>query len=134
MTQANKKLVRDFFKSISSGNVPDDLLTDDMTFWSVNSGTADKARFQAAMKILASIFSGTLTYDFISLTAEENRVAAEIQSDGTLIGGEPFHNNHMFLFRIRDGRVASVAEYMNQFLVRDKIAPLMQAIMAKALT
>lgn len=134
MTQPNHQLVRDFFVAMSSGNVPDELLTPDMTFWSVNAGTADKARFQGAMKILASIFSNSLIYNIQSLTAEEDRVVAEVQSDGTLIGGEPFHNNHMFLFRIRDGRVASVAEYMNQFLVRDKIAPLMQAIMVKAST
>jgi len=131
MTQSNHQLVRDFFTAIASGNLPDDLLTPDMTFWTVNSGTADKARFQGAMKLLASIFSGTLTYDIKSLTAEEDRVVAEVQSHGTLANGEAFNNAHMFLFRIRDGRVASGVEFMNQFVVRDTIAPLMQAAMAK---
>ena len=132
MTESNRQLVRDFFTAIASGNLPDDLVTPDMTFWSINSVTADKARFQGAMKILASIFSSPLIYRIQSLTAEEDRVVAEVQSDGTLVSGEPFHNNHMFLFRIRDGRIVSVAEFMNQLLVRDKIIPLMQAATAKA--
>jgi uncharacterized protein len=132
MTQSNRQLVIDFFAAIPSGNVPDDLLTSDMSFWSVNGGTADKARFQGAMKILASIFADTLTYNIDSLTAEEDRVIAEVQSHGTLTNGEAIHNTHMFRFRIRDGRIASVAEFMNQLIVREKIAPLMQAAFAKA--
>jgi uncharacterized protein len=131
MAQVNHQLVRHFFTAIATGNLPDNLLTSDMTFWSVNSGTSDKARFQGAMKILASIFGGTMVYNIDSLTAEEDRVVAEVQSRGTLVNGEAFHNTHIFLFRIHNARIASVAEYMNQFLVRDKIAPLMQAAMAK---
>jgi len=129
MASPNHQLVRDFFSAISCGNVPDELLTPDMTFWSVNGGTAEKARFQGAMKILASIFAGTLVYEIDSLTAEEDRVVAEIRSHGTLINGEAISNTHMFLFRFRDGRVASVSEYMNQFVVREKIAPLMLVAM-----
>lgn len=131
MTPANHQLVRDFFTAIASGNVPDDLLTQDMSLWTVNGGTSDRARFQGAMKMLASIFSGTLRYEIDALTAEDDRVAAEVQSHGTLPDGEPFHNTHLFMFRIRDGRIAAVAEFMNQFIVREKIAPLMLAAMRK---
>ena len=132
MTPAKHQLVRDFFTAIASGDVPDDLLTPDMSLWTVNGGTSDKARFQDAMKMLASIFGGTLRYEIDALTAEEDRVAAEVQSHGTLPDGEPFHNIHLFMFRIRDGRIASVAEFMNQFIVREKIAPLMLAAMTRA--
>lgn len=131
MTPVSHQLVRDFFTAIASGDVPDDLLTQDMSLWTVNGGTSDKARFQGAMKMLASIFCGTLRYEIDALTAEEDRVAAEVQSYGTLPDGEPFHNTHLFMFRIRDGRIASVAEFMNQFIVREKIAPLMLAAMAR---
>ncbi len=131
MTPVNHQLVRDFFTAIASGNVPDDLLTQDMSLWTVNGGTSDRARFQGAMKMLASIFSGTLRYEIDALTAEDDRVAAEVQSHGTLPDGEPFHNTHLFMFRIRDGRIAAVAEFMNQFIVREKIAPLMLAAMRK---
>lgn len=130
LARHNHQLVRDFFLAIAKGEVPDNLVTDDMTFWSVNSGMADRARFHGAMKILSSIFSGTLVYDIESLTAEENRVVAEIKSHGTL-ADEPFNNTHLFLFRIRDGRIENAVEYMNQFVVRDRIIPQMQAAMSK---
>lgn len=130
MTQQHHQLVRDFFLAIAKGEVPDTLVTPDMTFWSINSGTTDKARFCGAMKILSAIFSGSLVYNIESLTAEEDRVVAEINSHGTL-AGEPFNNAHIFLFRIRDGRIAAAKEFMNQFTVREKIAPAMQAMLAQ---
>jgi len=133
MTRSNRQLVEEFFKAIASGDVPDALITPDMTFWSVNSGMSDKARFLGGIKILASIFEkGTLAYFIDSITAEEDRLVAEIRSQGTLINGEPLANTHVFLFQLRDGRIAAAREYMNQFIVREKIVPLMQAAMAKS--
>lgn len=132
MTQSNHQLVRDFFAALSTGNLPDELLTPDMTAWTTTSGASDKAHFQGGVKLLASIFSGSLRYSIDSLTAEEDRVAAEVQSRGTLVNGEDFHNTHVFMFRIRDGRIASVAEHMNAFIVREKLVPLLQAAMGRA--
>ena len=132
MTQSNHQLVRDFFAVLPTGNLPDELLTPDMTAWTTTSGASDKARFQGGVKLLASIFSGSLRYSIDSLTAEEDRVAAEVQSRGTLVNGEDFHNTHVFMFRIRDGRIASVAEHMNAFIVREKLVPLLQAAMGRA--
>lgn len=132
MKEDNYQLVRDFFAAIASGDLRENLVTEDMTAWTATSGATDKARFQGGVKMLASIFGGTLVYTIDALTADEDRVAAEVQSHGTLAGGEPFHNTHVFVFRIRDGRIASVAEHMNQFIVRDKIVPLIQAAMAGA--
>jgi uncharacterized protein len=131
MTQANHLLVRGFFAALGKGQFPDDLLTPDMTLWTVTSGISDKARFQGGVLMLAAIFGGTLVYSIDTLTAEEDRVAAEVQSRGTLINGEPYHNTHVFTFRIREGRIAAVAEYMNQSIVREKIVPLLQATMTK---
>ncbi len=131
MTSSNHQLVRDFFKAIAQGDVPENRVTADLTFWSVNAGDTDKARFQLGIKLLATIFNKTMVYHIESLTAEDDRVVAEVRSTGTLADGEPFSNTHMFLFRVRDGRIAYVAEYMNQFVVREKIAPRLQALMTK---
>ncbi len=127
MTQRNLQLVREFFNAISKGELPDDLVTPDMTAWTVSSGASDKQRFQGGIKLLASIFAGSLSYTIDVSTCEDDRVVAETRSHGTLTNGEDFNNTHVFLFRIRDGRIASVAEYMNQNVVRDQLVPLMQA-------
>lgn len=132
MTSPNHQLVRDFFAALSSGNLPDELLTPDMTAWTTTSGTSDKARYQGSVKLLGSVFNDGLTYTVQSLTAEEDRVAAEVQSHGTLVNGEVFQNTYVFVFRIRDGRIASAAEHFNPDIVREKIVPLIQAAMAKA--
>lgn len=126
------QLARDFFVAIAAGDLPEYLVTDDMSAWTLTSGDADKARFQGGVKLLASIFGGTLHYTVNALTAEDDRVVAEVHSDGTLINGEAFHNVHVFSFRIRDGRIAWVGEYMNPFVVQEKIVPLLKAAMSKA--
>ena len=126
------QLIRTFFDGISQGEVSEELLTPDMTFWSVNSGKTDKPRFLAGIKVLAQIANRSIQYTIVALTAEEDRVVAEVTSTGTLINGEALSNNHVFLFRLRDEKIASAAEYMNQIVVREKIAPLMQEIMSKA--
>lgn len=130
MNQSSHRIARDFFAAIAGGDLPEQLVTPDMAAWTVTSGATDKARFQGGVKLLASIFGGTLTYTIDALTAEDDRVVAEVRSHGTLAGGEPFQNTHVFILRVREGRVASVAEFMNQDAVRDKIVPLMQAAMA----
>lgn len=134
MTRENHELVRKFFAALGKGQLPDDLLTPDMTMWTLTSGSSDKARFQGGVQMLAGIFGGTLVYTIDALTAEEDRVAAEVRSHGTLVSGEPFHNNHVFTFRIRDGRIAAVSEYMNQTVVREKIMPLLQSALARRQT
>jgi ketosteroid isomerase-like protein len=128
---AYDQLARDFFAALGSGDVPDDLLTDDMTGWTSN-GTLDRATFQGAMKFYVSVFADGPVYTIDSLTAEDDRVAAEVRSSGTLVNGQPFDNTHVYILRIRDGRVAHMAEHMNQLVVRDQIVPLMQAAMAKS--
>ena len=130
MTGPHDRLASEFFAALGSGDVPDHLLTDDMSGWTSN-GTLDKATFQGAMKFYASVFADGPVYTIDSLTAEEDRVAAEVRSSGTLVNGEPFNNTHVYILRIRDGRVAHMAEHMNQLVVRDQIVPLMQAAMAK---
>jgi hypothetical protein len=131
MPHANHQLARSLFTALSNGNVPDELLTSDMTAWTTTSGTTDKARYQGGIKMLATLFTGGLKYTVDSLTAEEDRVAAEVQSRGTLTNGDAFHNIYIFMIRIRDGRIASVAEHFNPGPVQEKILPLLQAAMSK---
>ena len=124
-----KALVKAFMQGVSAGVVDDALLTDNMTFWSVNSGESDKARFTGGIALLAKAGNHAIRYEIVSLTCEENRAVAEVESSGTLINGESVANSHVFLFELQTGRIAKVKEYMNQFVVKDKIAPVMQSLL-----
>jgi ketosteroid isomerase-like protein len=133
MAQTNHQLARRFFQALSNGEIPDALLTPDMTAWTTSSGAwSDKARFQYGIKLLASIFNGGLAYTIDSLTAEADRVAAEVQSRGTLVNGEDYHGRYAFMLRVRDGRIASVAEHNDPGPVREKLGPLLKAALQNA--
>lgn len=131
MSATHHQLVRDFFAAIAQGELPEALVTEDMSAWTLTSGDTDQQRFRMGVKLLAGIFNGTLHYTINAITAEDDRVVAEAHSNGTLSNGVDFHNVHVFTFRIRDGRIAWVGEYMNPLIVQEKIVPLMQASMSK---
>jgi ketosteroid isomerase-like protein len=131
LNTAGHQIVMRFFEGLGAGMLSDDLFTADMTVWTVSSGAADKARFLAGARLLASLFNGTLAYTVDSLTAQDDRIAVEAQSRGTLANGESYHNTHMYLFSIRDGRIAALSEYMNQTLIKERIVPLIQAAMSR---
>jgi len=127
MSKSNHLLVRDFFVAIAKGELPDTLVTPDLAVWTLTGGNTDGARFQGGVKMLASLFGGTLEYSVDAITAEEDRAVAEVRSHGTLVNGEHYENTQVFTFRVREGRIAAVREYMNPIVVREKIVPLLQA-------
>jgi ketosteroid isomerase-like protein len=55
-----------------------------------------------------------------------------VQSSGTLINGEDYHGRYVFLLRVRDGRIASVAEHNDPGAVREKLGPLLKSALQKA--
>jgi ketosteroid isomerase-like protein len=131
MTATHHQIVRDFLAGLCEGELSDDALTPDFSGWTVLSGPVDKATYQRAFKVFAQIFEEGPVPTIHSLTAEEDRVVAEFRSKGTLRNGDAYQNDYLFLFRIRDGRIAYVGEYFNPDIVREKIAPAMAAAFAR---
>ena len=125
LKQQNYQLAREYFTAVSNGDLPDSLLTSDMTGWITTGGTLDKARYQHLIRLLAAMCARPLTFTIKSLTSDEDRVVAEAKSQGTLINGEEYRNTYVFVFRIRDGRIASVAEHYNALIAQEKLIPLM---------
>ena len=131
MSQANHQIVRNFFAALAAGTLSDEHLTDDMTTWTVLSGDADRATFLQGVTFLARLFAGDFEYTLDAITAEEDRVAVETRSHGTFLDGTPFANDHVFLFRIRDGKVAYMGEFMNPDRVKEGIMPRLMAAMGQ---
>ena len=52
---ANYELARAYFTAVSNGELPDSLLTPDMTAWLTSGGTLDKTRYQHLIKLLAAM-------------------------------------------------------------------------------
>ena len=128
MTDANKALARAYFAAVTAGELPDALLTPDMTAWTTTQGVMDKGAYQALIRLLARMCAEPLAFTVDSLTAEEDRVVAEARSAGVLVDGQPYANTYIFVFRIRDGRIAAIAEHFNALVVQEKLIPLVKKL------
>jgi ketosteroid isomerase-like protein len=132
MSEANHQIARDFVAALSGGALPDALLAPDFTVWTTTTPGIDGATYQGGIVLLATVFSEKPIYSIDSLTAEDDRVIVEAQARGVLVNGEPYHNCYVFVLRIRDGRIAALAEHFDPRIIQDKIMPLLHAAMAKA--
>lgn len=125
------RLVHAFFDAVSAGALPDELLTDDMTGWITTGGTMDKASYQGLIVLLKRMLKEPLAFTIDSITAEEDRAVAEVRSTGTLINGEAYAQTYIYVFRFRDGRIASVAEHYNALISEQKLLPLMKELQTR---
>lgn len=131
MKEQNYQIARDYFAAVSNGELPDALLTPDMTGWITTTGTMEKAAYQRLIRLLAKMCATPLQFTITALTADEDRVVAEATSHCVLVNGETYGNTYVFVFRIRGGKIASVAEHYNAITARDKLVPLMAEAAAK---
>ncbi len=124
--ETNRALVRAFLASVAHGELPDELLTDDMTGWITTGGTMSKAAYQNVVAILARMLAAPLQFTIDAITVEDDRALAEVRSTGTLIDGTPYANTYVFAFRFADGRIRGVAEHFNPLITQDTLLPLMR--------
>ncbi|MCP2253774.1 hypothetical protein LY13_002532 [Prauserella aidingensis] len=117
----NKELVASFMTDFSSGDVDRILsyLTDDATWWVAGnidgiSGTKSKKEFgEMVAGIASSTVTGAITLTPLAWTAQGERVAVETESYTELKNGRVYNNLYHFLFVVRDGRIASVKEFLD---------------------
>src|SRR5439155_6803259 len=107
VTRSSHQLVRDFFAAVTAGELPDALLTSDMAGWTTMQGRLSKEAYQEVIRLLAKMTARPLAFTIDSITAEDDRAVAEVHSEGKLINGQDYANTYVFVFRIRDGRIAS---------------------------
>lgn len=113
--EANKAVVRRYFELYEGGDprAAIALLTEDAS-WDVP-GRSELAGRQTRAQVEAMLtgelpFDGVLRFRIHDLIAEGDRVAARVESMGTLKNGGEYNNFYVFIFTVRDGRVASVIE------------------------
>ena len=93
----------------------------------VLSGTRGYSDICSAARMLKSVAPEGIEFDVLYLTAEADRVAAEIAGKATLINGTPYNNQYHFLFFLHDGRIYKIKEYMDTKLVDAALGPLVLA-------
>ena len=105
-TSENKQLLTELFGHLSAGRRQQglELLGDDATWWAPRLGTLPKRQFAEMVDQMDAILKGPIKLTIKRMTAEDDRVAVEAESDGDLVNGKHYHNTYHFLIVIRGGK------------------------------
>jgi uncharacterized protein len=117
---ANKKTIMRFFELVTSGQLDEarKLLDKDIEWWILGdlpiSGSHNGP--DAVMKLyelLGQIIVPPLKLNFTAVTAEEDRVAVEFNSDGMFVTGTPYRNVYHLLLTLKNGKIIQAKEYFD---------------------
>ncbi len=131
--QQNKDIARRFLQALGLCDAAAlaALTTDDVELItkgsSIVSGRRDYATMVATCGALGQITKNGFEFRILQLTAEEDRVAAEVEGFSTLVNGTPYNNQYHFLFFIRGGKIYRLMEYLDTKLADAALAPLLGA-------
>jgi ketosteroid isomerase-like protein len=128
-SEASKALVRDYLAKMSSGDprLPD-LLADDVTWW-VPQSSPLAGLHEGKQAVLALMGSGIDLYDATTpmrveieeLVAEGDSVCVQTVIEAKTAQGAPYRNHYHFAFRVRDGQIVAVKEYVDTLYAQRKL-------------
>jgi uncharacterized protein len=124
MSHPNYAVAEAYLAAVTAGDLPDSLLTDDMSAWLTTQGPISKAAYQGAIRLFARMAQSPIRFTVDAMTAQDDRVVIEAHSQATLINGEAYGNTYVFSIRVRDGRIAWIAEHFNALIAQEKLFPL----------
>jgi len=124
MSHPNHAVAAAYLSAVTAGDLPDSLLTDDMTAWLTTQGPISKSDYQSAIRLLARMCQSPIRFTVDAITAEDDRVVIEAHSQATLIDGQEYANTYVFSLRVRNGRIAWIAEHYNPLIAQEKLFPL----------
>jgi len=118
----NKELVTEFLKRFGCNDVPGvlDMMDDDCTWWIGGkaelfplAGVKSKGEMREILGAIVQPMPNGMEMRLRAMTAEGERVAAEVESYGEASNGRIYNNDYHFLFRIRKGKMIEVKEYLD---------------------
>ena len=93
------------------------MMTSEATWWVAGtmpiSGTYDKAQFTKLLSGVLDTCTGPIKITPREFTAEGDRVAVEAESYTQTRNGRTYNNLYHFVFRVREGKIACVKEYLD---------------------
>jgi ketosteroid isomerase-like protein len=121
-TEDNKRSAVELFARFNASDIPGvlALMRDDVT-WRVPgkpelspvAGIYNKERLKRLFERMLAQLEGGLRMTVLGILAEGNDVAVEVESQGDLRNGRKYRQQYHFLITFRDGRIASVREYLD---------------------
>jgi hypothetical protein len=119
--EQNTAIVRDFLEVFSTGDIPGILerLDDDATWWVSGkiegfAGTKSKAEMGALLEGVVPLYKGgALRITPLEIVAAGDRVAVEAEGYAELTNGRVYNPQSSFFFRLADGKITEVREYLD---------------------
>jgi uncharacterized protein (TIGR02246 family) len=127
----NKKLVQDIYAALANGDrtLFRNAMADDFRWIiageSVWSGSFDgrEAVANDLLRPLFAQFAGEYRNRAVRFIAEDDYVVVECRGEVTTKRGEPYNNQYCMIFRLADGKLKEVTEYMDTDLCVKRLDP-----------
>jgi len=123
----NKGLALSWFEALVHGD-PEravGLLHEDFRYYLPGdlpaSGWWDRAGFLGSAQMFAGKLAGPVTMRIGDVTAEDDRVWFEAESDAPLVDGGRYTNTFVMAIRVRDGKIAELKEFSDTLHVHEVI-------------
>ena len=118
ITEENKKIAIKFFEALSSGSETYlDFYTDDSIIWTAGDnaigGTRTKQEIIEFAQGVLDSFPNGITFKITGITAENERVAVEVNGEAIHASGKPYNNKYHFLLTIKNKKIIELKEYMD---------------------
>jgi ketosteroid isomerase-like protein len=101
------------------------MLADDATWWVIGdpqrlrvAGLKSREQTARMLRNMHKVLPNGMTHRIIGVTAELDRIAVEVEAEGSWSDGSPYRNTYHFLLRLRDGQVAEIREYMDTMRIQ----------------
>ena len=117
----NKRFVKEYFERVSSGDPSVlDALTDDVNWW-VPPGSDMAGLYEGKEAVIGLFMKGTGLYSQTEpmkirveeLVAEADTVCAQVIIEAKTAKGREYRNHYHFVFKLRDGKIRAVKEYVD---------------------
>ena len=121
-TEANKQAAMALLKASAMHDGPgfEALMHPEATYWTIGKphlfpagGEKTRAAICAYMASPSIFLNGGVEVTFGAITAEDDRVAIEAETKGTLPDGRVYTNVYHYLMWFKDGKVLRVKEYLD---------------------
>ncbi len=128
-TAENKRAIQRYFEQLANGSpeIPD-LFTEDVTWWVPGSSSLGGSH-EGREAVLALLGQGVDLYDssvpmhmeIQEMVAEGDQVCAQLVIRARTARGEDYENYYHFAFRLRDGKICAVKEYVDTLYAQRKL-------------
>ena len=121
----NKQIIEKMFEELARGNSRPfvDLLADDVT-WKVMGRTPWSGTYRGKATVLNDLLGQLRARLADRYRASAERIIAdgpyvvvEARGQATTVAGAPYNNEYCFIYRLEDGRIREVTEYLDTELV-----------------